>query len=219
MRVAGADVWKGCWVVVVLDNGQFHSAFVGDSIEEAVVELADSVVIGVDMPIGLPDGGERRPADLEARTFVGQRRNSVFFTPSAEMLECETAAAANVLAKSEGWPGIAAQSFALKKQIFDVRPLADADVRIREVHPEVSFAEALGHPLEWPKSTWNGVALRRRILEDQGIVLPTDLGPGGKADVADVHDAAIVAWTAFRIAEGRGQSFPEGSERMGAIWR
>jgi predicted RNase H-like nuclease len=68
MRVAGADVWKGRWVVVVLHSGQFHRAFVADSIEEPVTELADAVVIGVDMPIGLPDAGERRPARIVALT-------------------------------------------------------------------------------------------------------------------------------------------------------
>ena len=89
------------------------------------------------------------------------RRNSVFFTPSAELLEEETAAAANVLAKAQGWPGLAAQSFALKKQILAVQPLAAADERIWEVRPEVSFAAAHGRPLKWPKSTWNGISLRR----------------------------------------------------------
>jgi predicted RNase H-like nuclease len=219
MLVAGADVWKRRWVVVVLDSGRFHLAFVAASIEEAVAELTDAVAVGVDMPIGLPAAGTRRPADLEAWAFVGARRNSVFFTPSAELMEKETAAEANGLAKSEGWPGLAAQAFALKKQILAVQPLAAADERIWEVHPEVSFAEAHGRPLEWPKTTWNGVALRRGILEDHGIVLPADLGPGGAADVADVMDASIAAWSATRIAEGRSLSFPAGSQRIGAIWR
>jgi hypothetical protein len=82
MQVAGADVWKGRWVVVVLDDGRFTRAFVAPTIEEAVAELADVAAIGIDMPIGLPAAGTRRPADLAAREFVGKRRNSVFFTPS-----------------------------------------------------------------------------------------------------------------------------------------
>ena len=219
MRVAGADVWKGRWVVVVLDRKQYDRAFIAESIEEAVKGLKDVVAIGIDMPIGLPTAGARRPADTEARAFVGQRSNSVFFTPSVELLESKSAADANVLAKSKGWPGVAAQSFALKKQLLAVQPLAVADERIWEVHPEVSFAEAHGRTLKWPKSTWNGIELRRRILEDHGIVLPTDLGPGGAADVADVLDAAIAAWSAARIAEGRGLALPSDSERVGASWR
>ena len=64
-----------------------------------------------------------------------------------------------------------------------------------------------------------GVALRRGILEVQGIVLPEDLGPGGEADVSDVLDAAVAAWSAGRIATGQGVAFPEGAQRIGAIWR
>ena len=219
MLVAGADVWKGRWVVVLLEDERDPRAFIADTIEEAIAALPLAAAIGVDMPIGLPAAGERRPADVEARRFVGPRRNSVFFTPSAELLEKETAAEANVLAKAQGWPGLAAQSFALKKQILAVQPLAAADDRIWEVHPEVSFAEAHGRPLEWPKSTWNGINLRREVLEHEGIVLPTDLGPGGAADVSDVLDAAIAAWSARRIARGEGLPLPPGSQRIGAIWR
>ncbi len=219
MLVAGADVWKGRWVVVLLEDDRAPRAFIANTINEAVRALPLAAAIGVDMPIGLPTAGERRPADLEARSFVGPRRNSVFYTPSAELLEKETAADANVLAKAKGWPGLAAQAFALKKQILAVQPLAAVDDRIWEVHPEVSFAEAHGRSLEWPKSTWNGINLRKEILEHEGIVLPGNLGTGGAADVSDVLDAAIAAWSAGRIARGEALSLPPGSERIGAIWR
>lgn len=218
--MAGADVWKGKWVVVVLDDGRFSRAFVAPTIDEAVAELADHAAIGVDMPIGLPPAGESRPADNEARVFVGPRRNSVFTTPPAELLECASAAEANTLATSEGWPGISSQAFSLKKQILDVQPLAEADERVWEVHPEVSFAEANGGvPLAWSKTSWNGAELRLRILDSQGITVPRDLGPAGAAEVPDVLDAAIAAWSADRIARGVALSFPSGAQRIGAIWR
>ena len=144
MLVAGADVWKGRWVVVLLS---------GRPCPTGLQRGHDQRGGG-----GPATGGSNRrrhahrptrrrstpPADLEARSFVGPRRNSVFYTPSAELLEKETAADANVLAKAEGWPGLAAQAFALKKQILAVQPLAAVDDRIWEVHPEVSFAEAHG---------------------------------------------------------------------------
>jgi len=217
--VAGADVWKKQWVVVVLEDGVFSRAFVAPTIDDVVADLSDAVAMGVDMPIGLPTGGESRRADQEARSFVRPRGSSVFSTPSAELLEKESAAEANDLAKANGWPGVSAQSFALKAQIEAVQPLAESNKRLWEVHPEVSFREAHGRPLEWAKSTWNGVSLRRQILERQGIILPADLKNGGKADVADVLDAAIAAWSAGRIAAGEAQSLPANSPRIGAIWR
>ena len=220
MRVAGAHVWKGKWIVVVLDDGRFERAFIASDIVTAVGELDDCVAIAVDMPIGLPTAGESRPADLQARAFVGPRRSSVFPTPSAELLECASAADANVMAKQRGWPGISAQAFALKKQILELEPLADANPRIWEVHPEVSFAEANGGvPLAWAKSSWNGAALRPRILESHGITIPGDLGSAGAVDVPDVLDASIAAWSANRIAQGTAKSFPAGAKRIGAIWR
>jgi len=66
------------------------------------------------------------------------------------------------------------------------------------------------------------VALRRGILEVQGIVLPEDLGPGGEADVSDVLDAAVAAWSAGRIATGRVWHSPKalnGSGRSGDRWQ
>jgi predicted RNase H-like nuclease len=220
MQVAGADVWKGQWVVVTLEDGHFTRAFVERTLDAAVAKLSDAIAIGIDMPIGLPSAGERRPADLEAREFVGVRRNSVFLTPSQALLAMESLGEANRLARKEGWPGIAAQAFALKKQILAVQPIATVDERIWEVHPEVSFTQANdGIPLEWPKSCWNGVAQRREILETHGIFVPNHLGPRGKADAADVLDATIAAWSAMRLAGKAGASFPKDAGRIGAIWR
>jgi predicted RNase H-like nuclease len=220
MRVAGADVWNGKWVIVVLDDGEFARAFIAPSIADAIAELASCSAIGVDMPIGIPSAGTSRPADLEARTFVGPRRSSVFATPSAELLACTSAAEANMLAKSQGWRGISSQAFALKKQMLAVQPLAEVDQRIWEVHPEVSFAEANGGvPLQWSKTSWNGASLRPLVLAHHGITIPEDLGTAGAADVPDVLDAAIAAWSADRIARGVARSFPADAERIGAIWR
>jgi len=61
--------------------------------------------------------------------------------------------------------------------------------------------------------------LRRRLLARHGIVLGDDLGPAGAASVADVLDAAVVAWSADRIAAGRAEALPAGAGRIGAIWR
>jgi predicted RNase H-like nuclease len=88
------------------------------------------------------------------------------------------------------------------------------------VHPEVSFVSANGdRHLPWSKASWNGVNVRRRILEKHGIRIPEDLGPAGGAGVADVLDAAIAARSASRIATGKAERLPSGRERIGAIWR
>lgn len=219
VKVAGADVWKGQWVVIVLNDGAFERGFVASEFSMAMSELDDVVVIGVDIPIGLPTLGERRPSDLEARAFVGPRRSSVFFTPSRELLMCDTAQEANRLAREQGVSGIAAQTFGLKKQIVAVAPWAEGDERIFEVHPEVSFREAAGHVLPWPKSSWNGQMLRRSVLASHGIEIPETVPSLGAAEASDIVDAAIVAWSASRIAINQALPMPLGGGRIGSIWR
>jgi predicted RNase H-like nuclease len=220
MKVAGADVWKGQWVVVVLEDGHFDRAFEAPTIDAAIDNLPDASAIGVDMPIGLPDPGCLRPADRLARTYVGPRWQSVFMTPCLSLLQSPSLGEANQRATAEGWERISAQAYALGKLILQVQPVADRDARVFEIHPEMSLVRANQDvPLQWSKSAWGGTVLRRRILQDHGIVIPDDIGAAGAAGMADVLDAAIGGWSAARIASGHGESLPPGADRIGAIWR
>ena len=220
MKVAGADVWKGQWVVVSLDDGRLLEALIAPTIGEALSQVPDAVVVGVDMPIGLPEPGQKRAADEQARRFVGPRRSSVFSTPSRDLLEASSYKQANEMARADGRDGITIQAYGLGPLVMQVEPLAVTDGRVYEVHPEVSFVAANGDVhLAWAKTSWNGLNLRRRILERQGIVVPDDLGPAGGAGIADVLDAAIAAWSANRIAAGTARRMPDGNERGWAIWR
>jgi predicted RNase H-like nuclease len=142
MRVAGTDVWKGQWAVVVLDDGLYHHSFVASTLGAVLDEVPDVAVIGVDMPIGLPTPGTLRPADELARNYVGPRWQSVFMTPPLEIIEADSHAKANQIAGAGGWDKISAQAYGLRRMILQVQPLADQDDRVYEVHPEVSFVRA-----------------------------------------------------------------------------
>jgi len=93
-----------------------------------------------------------------------------------------------------------------------------------ESHPEVPFwALAGGRPMQYPKKSWNGQMERRRLLADAGIVLPDGLtGRAGEVPVDDVLDAAAMAWTARRVADGVAIPLPSPPERIAgrdvAIW-
>jgi len=199
--IAGADRYRRGWVAVMLEPFAVRAAPLLASL------VADAVCVGVDMPIGLPDVGERE-ADKLARTFVGPRWSSVFMTPPRRVLEAETYAAANELARTlPGGKGISRQAWALKETIFEVERLNDP--RLIEVHPEVSFCAMAGAHLAHAKSTWNGQMERRRLLAERGIDLPDRLEHAGDVPVADVLDAAAVAWTAHRYARGEASSLAE----------
>jgi predicted RNase H-like nuclease len=178
---------------------------VGDGIRRPEADRLERTTVV--LPIGLPVSGERA-ADLLARRFVGPRWSSGFMTPPRRVLESASYADANELARTlPGGKGISRQAWALKQTIFEVEELNDP--RMIEVHPEVSFRAMSGGHLAHAKSTWNGQALRRRILAEHGIELPELLGEAGDVPVADVLDAAAVAWSARRYARGEASSLDE----------
>ncbi len=223
MVAVGIDGCRTGWIAVVLgeaDIGVFHLATI-----EALSDLVpDPTGIGIDIPIGLPDMGRRR-ADVEARVFLGSRRQSIFFTPVRAALEAATHADATAVSQRLTGSGISRQAHALAKKILEVEHwLPNAPCEVWEVHPEVSFALLTGRPARASKKTWAGMIERRDALEAAGINL--DRAPhsvGLHAAVDDMLDAGVVAWSAARLLSGTGRSFPEpptiaASGRPVAIW-
>ena len=165
--------------------------------------------VGIDMPIGLRAEGLRE-CDQLARERVGRRWSSAFITPPRAVLKADDYRAANELAPAlMSGAKISQQAWALRHTIFEVEELNDP--RVIEVHPEVSFAVMAGGHLAHAKSTWNGQMLRRHILAGHGIQLPDTLDKAGEVPVADVLDAAAVAWTARRYMRGEARSLPDGA--------
>ena len=172
-------------------------------------------VIGVDMPIGLPEDGFRE-LDLEARRRAGPSGRSVFVTPPRAALEAATHAEAVEVARRLTGQGVSRQAYALREKIFQVEScLAGASADIREVHPELSFAAMAGSPARWPKRSWNGIMERRRLLDREGIRLPHELPGLAHTAADDLLDAAAAAWSARRIAAGRHHTVPDRPERIG----
>ena len=200
MLTLGVDVARGGWIAVAVEDGRFVDAVLERRFPALLERFRAAVVVGVDVPIGLPEPGSRRRADVEARGLVGARRSSVFFTPSRIALEAPTYREARAVA-----PGTSAQGWALRTAILDAGRVDDA--RVREVHPEVSFAVLAGQPLAFAKRTWNGHRERIRLLRRVGITIPDRLD-AGLAAADDVLDAAIAAWTATRIAREEHITFP-----------
>ena len=111
-------------------------------------------MIAIDIPIGLPDTGRRR-ADLLVRKDVGPRWASVFMTPVRPALEACNYESANAFSLRLAGEGISRQAFALQPKILQVdRWVRQTRHRVVEVHPEASFAQLAGAPLEARKSTW-----------------------------------------------------------------
>jgi predicted RNase H-like nuclease len=213
VRVAGVDMAGGGWAVVVLEGSCVADAFRCDTFAEAL--LVDAEVIAVDIPIGIPEL-EPRPADAEARRFVGPRASSVFTTPIRPVLEAETYARAREVATALTGKSLSAQAYALRRRILEVDEYARGDGRVIEVHPEVSFRELARRPIP-SKHRAEGLVERRRLLVGAGIDLPKAVP---RIAEPDLLDATVAAWTARRYARGEAAPMPvDHRERIGAIWR
>jgi predicted RNase H-like nuclease len=212
LRVVGVDGFARGWVAVVLDDGRFARASTHRRFAD-VLALPGIGVVGVDIPIGLPET-QPRTADVLARQLAG---STVFLTYPRRVLEADTYTEALARSRSLRWAGISRQSFALRNKILEVDPFVARDRRIVEVHPELSFQALARGALGASKHSWAGFWRRLRLLADAGIRLPEDLG---RLPLVDVLDAAAAAWSAERYARGKAEPIPAGHRaRLGAIWR
>lgn len=226
MAVLGVDGCKEGWVGIVLDDGGPPRAVCAASIAEVVALAGAVAVVAVDMPIGLPVAAARS-CDLLAKQALGRRSSSIFLTPVRAALEAPDHEAGTARSRAVTGMGISRQAFGLGSKILEVDAWCrTTSLVVVEAHPELSFAAlAGGPPVPDPKTTWAGMARRRRLLADAGIELADDLGLGGrKVAVDDVLDAAAVAWTARRVLAGTAVSRPDPPEVVSplelpaAIW-
>jgi predicted RNase H-like nuclease len=228
--VLGVDGCRAGWVGVVLTPDPPVLSVLGATIGALVDAGAAAAgaagplaAIGIDMPIHPPEIGPR-PADVAARAHLGRKASSIFLTPARSVLGATTYAEACEVARSIDGRGISRQAWALRGKILEVGAWLDsAPCPVYEIHPEVSFSVLSGTPIIPSKKTAEGLAARWCALESAGIVVPPGLedAPGVARD--DVLDAAVVAWSARRIAAGLARSFPDPPERLGdgrvaAIW-
>lgn len=206
--VIGADVCKGKWVFVRLENAAFAGAQVYEDFAAGIQEAHDAAAIGVDIPIGYPaPPATCRAADALARSMVAPLTSSVFTTPHPGVWAIQDYQAANEESRRLTGRGLSRQTFNVIPKILEVHPIAMENAHIFEVHPEVSFRALAGHPLA-SKHTWNGHNERLTLLAGAGIVIPDALGNAGTAAPDDILDAAVAAWSAHRFAAGQAVPLP-----------
>ena len=202
MIAVGVDGAKGGWLAVVVGARGVVDARLVTSLAGVLTAWPDADAYAVDMPIGLPERGRRR-ADEAARAVVGPRAASVFNAPPRAALLLPYAEAVRRCAEL-GTPGVSRQAYSLGAKILEVEPIAAREARVVEAHPECSFRELAGEPLEHPKNTWAGFRMRVRLLEAAGIAVPE--WPG--LPILDTVDAGACAWTAARVARGEASTLP-----------
>ncbi|MCP4329325.1 MAG: DUF429 domain-containing protein [Alphaproteobacteria bacterium] len=217
--VAGADGCKKGWFRVSRDTEtaelRFHIIEQANGLLEV---LPRPSVLTLDIPIGLPDAGQR-DCDRQARKCLGPpRQSSVFPTPIRPALRATNREEASRITEVRDGRRVGVQSWALYEKICEVDKLlqssAEARKRIREVHPEVCFwSWAGGRPMSAGKKTLVGRAMRCKLAEEWLGSRVLELGRGShlKKHVADddILDAIAALWTANRIAHREAQTLPK----------
>lgn len=212
MRVVGIDAARGAWLAVALEDGHFADATMAPTIDHVLAAHSEAAAVAIDIPLGIVETYGRE-ADAAARRFVQPRGSSVFPTPPRAVIEARDYDAARAISDERGWPRPTKQSYGMRHRILEADRAARSDDRLFEVHPEVSFRELAGHPLETKKS-FHGQTQRVELLASAGIHLD-----GQRID-DDLLDAAVAAWSATRYARREALSLPDGHlERLGCIWR
>jgi predicted RNase H-like nuclease len=219
MRVVGVDGCRQGWLCAVHDEPGQLSFELQPDLESILAAYPDAVCVGIDIPIGLTCTGYR-DCDRQARRLLGWPRSaSVFLTPPRDVVDACEQPYPDVLAlaKDRHGAGISSQTYAIGPRISRVNAAMSPErqLRVREVHPEVSFwAMAGGHAMQHGKKTLAGFAERRHWLVTRflGAAIPATrtearrMAPWGGAD--DLLDALAAAWTALRVARGEAGYVP-----------
>lgn len=224
MTVLGVDAFAKGWVGVLWGGpGTVPTARHGRDLT-TLMAVADGLVgppdvVGIDIPIALPESGQRH-SDLAVRALLGPRRASLFMTPVQAAVAEDDWAVASAHQRARAGSGMSKQAHALRHSIRQAMGWAASTGRaLHEVHPETSFAFLASDgtlpalPMAASKQTWAGAMTRRALLVGAGLTLPDDLGPtGAVVPPIDVLDAAAAAWSAWRIASGQARSWPVEAE-------
>jgi predicted RNase H-like nuclease len=212
MRATGVDACRGGWVAVSLDGAapavvRVHETLAGLLGPDSDTDTA--AVTGIDMPLGLLEAGWRE-ADLAARARLGPRRSSVFAIPPRAVWEQENYQAAGERCRALTGQGFSIQAWGLRAKLLEAdRYRETCGHPLYEVHPELAFCAMAGAPLAHSKHTGAGRDQRRALLSQAGIALPAR----APAPVTDTLDAAAVAWSARRIADGEATILPGKPQR------
>ena len=169
--VYGVDGCPAGWLYFALTRSGEARWGVVEAIEELTAGADDSDRIFVDIPIGLPNGRERRLCDVEARKRLGgPRASSVFPAPARAALAANTYREANRISREETGRGMTRQSFAILPKVREVDRLLRKSERarriVREVHPEICFWAFAGlSRLRNGKKTGRGFGERLALLK------------------------------------------------------
>lgn len=207
--IAGVDGYKDKWIAVTEDEAGRTAVRqpceFGDLRRDKDLDL-----IVIDVPIGLTDKGARR-ADLEARHFLKHRHVCVFPAPIRPILGCRSREEACERCVALGDKRVNVFQWAIVPKVRSLdsalRHHEDVQDRVREGHPEVSFALMNQDTPLLSKKKPAGIEQRKILLRRHFPDLQTNV-----PHLEDMLDSYALLWTAKRIRLGVERRFPNSPE-------
>ncbi|MEJ8278219.1 DUF429 domain-containing protein [Pseudonocardia spirodelae] len=217
MRISGVDGVPGGWVVCVLSGtgrAREVSWTVVPDAAAVLVATAGCDAVGVDVPLSVPAGADRREAERLAAARLGRARSSLFPTPPAAVLGAGSYAEACAAAQAVTGRRISLQTWYIVPKIAEFQRVA-LPASVVEAHPELTFRTMAPGVAFASKKTARGAGQRVAALSGWVAVdgLLGDLPAAARLD--DVLDAAACAWTAERVARGTAELLGPGTDRLG----
>ena len=216
MNVAGVDGVPDGWVVCVVAPGPSVAWSVVPDAAAVLDVTSGCAAVGVDIPLALPSGAERREAEIRAAARLGRARSSLFPTPPAEVLEARTYPEACAVARQVTGKAISLQTFHIGPKIREWQAVHPLPERVVEAHPEMSF-RTLAPDLEFAgKKTARGAGQRVAAVArwlDPAVLLADLPARGTRLD--DALDALATAWSAARWARGEADELGPGRDARG----
>jgi predicted RNase H-like nuclease len=206
--VVGVDGCPAGWICFHVDLQSRRSAVrVLANLSELISASPEPKLIAIDIPIGIPTSGARA-CDIAARKLLGKpRSNSVFPAPVRATFAARTYQEACALSLQTQGKSLSRQAFEIIPKIREVDELITPELQMRifEVHPEVSFRTLNGgQALKHRKLDREGKEERLALLQPHYPAIKSHLAELDRTKVAkhDLLDAAVAAWTAECVATG-----------------
>jgi len=209
--LVGVDGCALGWVWVLEHAGAVRAGVAADA-HTLFAMVPTSALVGIDIPMGLPERGPRE-ADRLARQMLGPRGASIFPAPVRAVLEVRDYAHACALHEKTDGRRMSRQAFNLLPKIREVDACLQHRPHLRErvfeVHPETSFAAWAGAPLRDGKATGAGRRTRAALVEAcwPGALARVSKGIPPRLAV-DLIDAFAALWSVKRLQAGTATLLP-----------
>ena len=210
----GIDGCKNGWIAISSYPFSFENAKVSyiNDLNRLDFLFPNSSTFLIDIPIGLKNDRGPRLCDVYAKKFLGLRKNSIFIPPCKDALLANSYEDANRTNKSKTGKGLSKQAWFLSKKIKEAENQVKAGTHLKEGHPECSFTALMGSSPKASKKTLKGLFERINALTKLGFnlcYLADQVSSSIDASADDLLDAAILCWSASRLATGQGKTIPE----------